>query len=233
MQVTDGNQNVVASYKYDAWGNDLIDPQSPLPNPFKYVGGLGYYADRDSGLMLLGKRYYCAGVGRFWSLDPAKDGFNWYEYANGNPVRYIDPTGLGCLDKGLNDPTCWWYWMRQRETWCEISPWYCCMYRCFAVPVFNAINILVTVAVAAISFEQKFVGYAYLFIPWTSIGLEISLPPGSIFYVYANEVGVIIISPIYITIVVFRPVIVTFSYTIIVIGAWTFACSLWCKAETG
>jgi len=37
MQVTDGNQNIVASYKYDAWGNDLTDPQSLLPYPFKYV----------------------------------------------------------------------------------------------------------------------------------------------------------------------------------------------------
>jgi hypothetical protein len=37
MQVTDGNQNIVASYKYDAWGNDLTDPQSLLPYPFKQV----------------------------------------------------------------------------------------------------------------------------------------------------------------------------------------------------
>ena len=38
MQVTDGNQNIVASYKYDAWGNDLTDPspRSLIPSS-KYV----------------------------------------------------------------------------------------------------------------------------------------------------------------------------------------------------
>jgi RHS repeat-associated protein len=102
MQVTDGSQNVVARYKYDAWGNDLVDLQSPLPNPFKYVGGLGYYADRDSGLMLLGKRYYCAGVGRFWSLDPAKDGFNWYENALNQLVSLTDENGTRVFSYDAN-----------------------------------------------------------------------------------------------------------------------------------
>lgn len=69
MQMMDGSQNVVASYKYDAWGNDLTDPQSPIFNPFRYVGGLGYYSDKDSGLKLLGVRYYDSQIGRFWSLD--------------------------------------------------------------------------------------------------------------------------------------------------------------------
>jgi len=94
VQMTDGNQNVVASYKYDAWGNDLTDPQSQVPNPFKYVGGLGYYSDKDSGLKLLGVRYYDSQIGRFWSLDPIKEGRNWYGYAKNNPVVLVDPTGL-------------------------------------------------------------------------------------------------------------------------------------------
>jgi len=94
MQVTDGSQNVVARYKYDAWGNDLVDLQSPLPNPFKYVGGLGYYSDKESGLKLLGVRYYDSQIGRFWSLDPIKDGWNWYGYVKNNPVNKMDPLGL-------------------------------------------------------------------------------------------------------------------------------------------
>ena len=32
-------------------------------------------------------------VGRFTSVDPAKDGLNWYAYCNNNPVAYIDPSG--------------------------------------------------------------------------------------------------------------------------------------------
>ena len=93
MQMMDGSQNVVASYKYDAWGNDLTDPQSPIFNPFRYVGGLGYYSDKDSGLKLLGVRYYDSQIGRFWSLDLIKEGWNWYVYVNNNPVNLSDPTG--------------------------------------------------------------------------------------------------------------------------------------------
>jgi len=90
--VTDGKK-VVASYKYDAWGNDLTDPQSLIPNPFKYVGGLGYYSDKESGLKLLGVRYYDSQIGRFWSLDPMRDGRNWYGYVGNNPINLADPTG--------------------------------------------------------------------------------------------------------------------------------------------
>jgi RHS repeat-associated protein len=97
MQVTDGSQNVVASYKYDAWGNDLVDPQFPLPNPFKYVGMLGYYSDKESGLKLLGVRYYDSQIGRFWSLDPIVK-LNRYLYAQNNPARYVDPLGLDDID---------------------------------------------------------------------------------------------------------------------------------------
>ncbi len=50
VQVANESQVIVASYRYDAWGNDLTDPQSQVPNPFKYVGGLGYYSEKDSGL---------------------------------------------------------------------------------------------------------------------------------------------------------------------------------------
>lgn len=97
MQMMDGSQNVVASYKYDAWGNDLTDPQSPIFNPFRYVGGLGYYSDKDSGLKLLGVRYYDSQIGRFWSLDLIVK-LNRYLYAQNNPVRYVDPLGLDDID---------------------------------------------------------------------------------------------------------------------------------------
>jgi hypothetical protein len=32
---------------------------------------------------------------RFLTSDPAQDGWNWYAYANGNPMSYADPTGYG------------------------------------------------------------------------------------------------------------------------------------------
>jgi RHS repeat-associated protein len=130
VQVTNESQVVVASYKYDAWGNDLVDPQSLIPNPFKYVGGLGYYSDKESGLKLLGVRYYDSQIGKFWSLDPIKEGRNWYGYANSNPVQNIDPTGLSCLDQWdfWRDKTCWVYWFLRSCTW-----------RCFSQPIIKPI----------------------------------------------------------------------------------------------
>jgi len=93
-QLIDGQGQVSDAYAFDAWGNELTHPQSQVPNPFKYVGKHGYYLDTESALMLLGVRYYGANVGRFMSLDPLRDGMNWYAYGSLNPSNHFDPTGL-------------------------------------------------------------------------------------------------------------------------------------------
>jgi RHS repeat-associated protein len=64
------------------------------PTPFGFVGSGQYQTDNDSGLMLLGHRYYDASVGRFISSDPAKAGDNWYAYCDNNPLSGTDPEGL-------------------------------------------------------------------------------------------------------------------------------------------
>ncbi len=46
------------------------------------------------GLMKLGARFYWPELGRFIQQDPIGDGMNWYGYVGGNPVVYVDPTGL-------------------------------------------------------------------------------------------------------------------------------------------
>ena len=61
-------------------------------NPLRYVGKEGYYSD-DTGLMLLGARYYDPLIGRFITQDPKRDGLNWYKYAGNNPVNDLDPNG--------------------------------------------------------------------------------------------------------------------------------------------
>ena len=48
----------------------------------------------SSGLIYLRNRYYDPGVGRFISEDPIRYGMNWYVYANNNPLKFIDPSGL-------------------------------------------------------------------------------------------------------------------------------------------
>ena len=53
----------------------------------------GYQSDGDSGLMLLGHRYYDASTGRFISRDPVGDGGNWYVYCNNNPITFFDYSG--------------------------------------------------------------------------------------------------------------------------------------------
>ncbi|MGI6540481.1 MAG: RHS repeat-associated core domain-containing protein [Bacillota bacterium] len=45
------------------------------------------------GFTTSGRGYYDPEVGRFTSSDPAKDGLNWYGYADGNPLVFVDPDG--------------------------------------------------------------------------------------------------------------------------------------------
>ena len=93
-QLMGSQGQVVDAYAFDAWGNELTSPQSPIPNPFKYVGKHGYYLDTESALMLLGVRYYGAEISRFISLDPIQSERNWYVYTSNNPVGAVDPVGL-------------------------------------------------------------------------------------------------------------------------------------------
>lgn len=46
-------------------------------------------------MIYLRARYYNPLTRRFLNSDPARDGWNWYGYAVGNPLVYVDPTGLG------------------------------------------------------------------------------------------------------------------------------------------
>jgi len=65
-------------------------------SPFKFGGANGCQSDGDTGLVLMGHRYYDTRIGRFISQDPAGDGDNWYAYAGNSPTNNVDPTGLVC-----------------------------------------------------------------------------------------------------------------------------------------
>ncbi len=90
---TSSSQAVSASRVYDALGNQLTTSGS-WKSSFGYAGGFGYQSDLDSGLKLLGHRYYDSSTGRFLTRDPAKDGRNWYGYCGNDPVNFLDAVGL-------------------------------------------------------------------------------------------------------------------------------------------
>ncbi|MBA4293540.1 hypothetical protein C0431_11295 [bacterium] len=90
---TNSVQSVVASKVYDAFGNQLSSTGT-WAGQFQYAGKFGYQQDADSGLKLLGHRYYDSSTGRFLTRDPIKDGRNWYSYCENSPLKNVDPKGL-------------------------------------------------------------------------------------------------------------------------------------------
>jgi hypothetical protein len=63
----------LTSRQYDAFGNVAYEGGTWV-GPFGFVGGEDYQEDSDSGLQLLGHRYYDPSTSRFLTRDPIKDG---------------------------------------------------------------------------------------------------------------------------------------------------------------
>ncbi len=93
---TNSAQSVVGQRLTDAFGNQ-ISGSGVWKGRFAYGGPYGYQEDPDTGLRLLGHRYYDSSTGRFLTRDPIKDGRNWYVYCDNAPISRIDPDGLAYL----------------------------------------------------------------------------------------------------------------------------------------
>jgi len=91
--ITGSTQTATDSTLYDGFGM-TVSKTGTNPTPFGFVGASQYQSDTDSGLQLLGHRYYDPSIGRFLSVDPIQDGSNWYAYCDNNPLANTDPTGL-------------------------------------------------------------------------------------------------------------------------------------------
>jgi RHS repeat-associated protein len=94
IALTDGARVPVNRYAYSPYG-EVLGQQEEVPQPFKYAGQVGIYAEADN-LYYMRARYYDAQTGRFISEDPAGfiDGSNLFAYVGGNPVNRVDPLGL-------------------------------------------------------------------------------------------------------------------------------------------
>ncbi len=77
---------------YTAWGT----PYAGAPGtPFGWEGEWGVHRDAETGLVLMGKRYYAPNLGRFLSRDPAgfASGPNVYAFCLDDPIDLMDPSG--------------------------------------------------------------------------------------------------------------------------------------------
>lgn len=107
--LTDDVGVVSDAYGYSAYG-ELTASMGATPNPFTYVGRYSVVQSGDTGLYLMGRRFYDAVSKRFVSREPVvdmlhPDTINPYTYAAANPLAYIDPTGEANEDARTGEPT--------------------------------------------------------------------------------------------------------------------------------
>ena len=104
--LTDDSGSVISSYAYSPYG-ELLSTTGSLDNPFTWQGKFGVMQEGSNGLYYMRARYYDSQTERFISRDPLKRwgpaNINPYQYAMGNPMRFIDPSGL-CSDTARVKP---------------------------------------------------------------------------------------------------------------------------------
>ena len=59
-------------------------------------------SDVSTGLYNYGYRDYKPTAARFTTVDPIRDGSNWFAYVNNDPVNYLDLWGLCASDNNQN-----------------------------------------------------------------------------------------------------------------------------------
>ena len=97
--ITDTYGAQKSNYTYDAFGT-LIQGSLNVTTDFGY---LGKQHDPTAKLYNYGYRDYKPQTARFTTLDPIRDGNNWFSYCNNDPVNFIDFWGLKTNDKGYVD----------------------------------------------------------------------------------------------------------------------------------
>src|SRR5712692_3297205 len=93
--VTDAQGAAVRVYNYLPYGEEVTAAET---DPFGFTGKR---RDTETGLDYFDARFYDSGLGRFLSVDPARESideasphtWNRYTYANNNPLLFVDPDG--------------------------------------------------------------------------------------------------------------------------------------------
>lgn len=99
--ITDNEGNIIAKYRYDAWGKVLSttgNTEIANLNPFRYRG---YYYDAETQLYYLNSRYYDPETCRFINADDDRyfvanmraNRINLFSYCGNNPVCRMDYNG--------------------------------------------------------------------------------------------------------------------------------------------
>ena len=82
------------SVSYDIFGSPYQKSGSFLANDSLNFGYLGKPYNADTKLYDYGFRDYSPEIARFTTVDPIRDGRNWYCYVVNDPVNYVDLWGL-------------------------------------------------------------------------------------------------------------------------------------------
>lgn len=91
--MTDTSSAVVWSAEYQPFGLVTVDTASTVENNLRFPG---QYFDAETGFHYNWHRYYDPETGRYLTPDPIglDGGINPYSYVRGNPINFVDPTGL-------------------------------------------------------------------------------------------------------------------------------------------
>jgi RHS repeat-associated protein len=112
VAVTNANGGVTNSYTYDPFGV-TTETKALLTNVFNLWRYAGQYQDVSTGLYKMGARYYQPELGRWTQPDPSGQEASAYAYVGGNPVNFVDPSGLySTLSPGCGNVTCTYYLSR-------------------------------------------------------------------------------------------------------------------------
>ena len=105
----DSQNNVIARWTYDAWGNVLSETCTVPALAFVRYRFQGREWSASTGLINFRMRWYYSNTGRWLSKDPIglSAGLNLYVYCGNRPVLYVDPQGLMFMVSVNPDPEKW------------------------------------------------------------------------------------------------------------------------------